>query len=370
MSILICLILLYGNIFENSEKTRQNRYFSYAIAACILALLSDAVSWIFDGHEDMKFVLYASTSISLIMTLVIDIIFVWYITEYASKKHSVSLVLPRIFTLFATVVILAIAASSGSGLLFTFEDGVYREGAYYTVYFLVNLICSFFCLCISLINMKSMSAHDNVALTLYIVIPWIAGGINLFYESFSYVYPAIALSLVVLYVMVQSERQGQLEEEGLISKYHARHDTLTGLANRLAYEEKLKELSGSNVSSCVIFSDVNGLKFANDNFGHEAGDSLLIRYAERLRSLFPIADIFRISGDEFVILMSNADEDTFRTCFEKLYEVMNADDPPMASIGFACGNSMDINELIKKAETEMYINKDVYHKNHPEMRRQ
>lgn len=90
MSILVCLILLFGNLFEQHAKTRCNRLFSMLISACILALLGDALSWIFEGREDMEILLYVTTAISIVMTFVLDIVFLWYITEYEIEKSELS----------------------------------------------------------------------------------------------------------------------------------------------------------------------------------------------------------------------------------------------------------------------------------------
>ena len=369
LSILICLVLLYGNLFEDHKKTRRNRLFSIVIVASLLALIADSISWIFDGCVRLESLLYASTTISLMMTFIINGIFLFYVTEYARESHPVSTLLPRIYMVFCFIAVVAIVAASGSGLLFTFKNGVYSEGPLYTTYLIVNLFCAVYCLVINLINTRYFRTHERIATMTYIIFPSAAGIINLFFESFSYAYPAIVLSMVTLYVMIQSERQEKLESEGLISQYHARHDALTGLYNRLAYEEKLQQIASSEGTSGAVFTDVNGLKYANDHFGHEAGDRLLVRYAELLCSLFRKEDVFRISGDEFAILLDNTDKSVLNTRINAFHEALNADEVPLASVGFAFGSSRDIGSLIKTAESEMYSDKQEFYKNHPEMGR-
>ena len=92
-------------------------------------------------------------------------------------------------------------------------------------------------------------------------------------------------------------RAGLFEEKAL----HATTDPLTKVGNRRAFEERLGELTGA---TAVIAIDVDHLKPINDEFGHEAGDMLLIEVARTLRAQLRAGDqLLRIGGDEFVSIM-------------------------------------------------------------------
>ena len=84
-------------------------------------------------------------------------------------------------------------------------------------------------------------------------------------------------------------------------------DKLTGCYNRRAYEEKLKEIaSESKMCSNLVYVavDINGLKKANDNLGHKAGDELIIGAANCLKNCFKdYGNVFRTGGDEFVAIL-------------------------------------------------------------------
>lgn len=94
---------------------------------------------------------------------------------------------------------------------------------------------------------------------------------------------------------------------------------LTGLLNRRAYDNACKMLIG-NCQVGVIFCDVNSLKYTNDIFGHEAGDKLIKSFASILKNSFRNDETFRISGDEFVILLSTIDKYLFPLCSFLLHE--------------------------------------------------
>ncbi|MDH3662912.1 MAG: diguanylate cyclase, partial [Alphaproteobacteria bacterium] len=93
----------------------------------------------------------------------------------------------------------------------------------------------------------------------------------------------------------------------LQTAYRAHHDSLTGLANRIAYEEQLKrahveaELTGRQLA--VMFLDLDRFKAVNDSFGHDCGDRLLIEVGRRLQRCLRKSDLVaRFGGDEFAIL--------------------------------------------------------------------
>jgi diguanylate cyclase (GGDEF)-like protein len=119
--------------------------------------------------------------------------------------------------------------------------------------------------------------------------------------------------------VLQSDRRRQLDETIALgaaltnTSDLARRDPLTGLANRLAWDEATGEVQTDDASIGVVLADVDGLKAANDTFGHEAGDRLLRAVGEIVvRSLTDISDAraFRIGGDEFAILVPGASQST------------------------------------------------------------
>ncbi len=91
--------------------------------------------------------------------------------------------------------------------------------------------------------------------------------------------------------------------------YRAFHDTLTGLANKELFLEELQRAVAATDRgrmAAVLFLDVDGLKLVNDRFGHLAGDQLLVKAAEVLRSIVRSSDtVARLGGDEFGVLVED-----------------------------------------------------------------
>ncbi len=113
-------------------------------------------------------------------------------------------------------------------------------------------------------------------------------------------------------------------------EYNSFHDTLTGMYNRSYFELQLQKLeAGKCFPVGIVIADIDGLKFANDTFGHSEGDALLLAAAEILKDITGDKGIVaRTGGDEFVILASQIDlkwmckiEEDLRLALEK-YNVM------------------------------------------------
>jgi len=99
-------------------------------------------------------------------------------------------------------------------------------------------------------------------------------------------------------------------------------DRLTGLRNRWAFGDRLKEVyercfrSGKTMS--VVMLDIDDFKLINDRHGHAVGDECLIGIAKVLRETVPSSDLFRYGGEEFVVIFENERRDKVHTATEKL----------------------------------------------------
>ena len=100
-------------------------------------------------------------------------------------------------------------------------------------------------------------------------------------------------------------------------------DNLTGLPNRVSFDEKMAELDKSEYDFCLCSLDLNGLKEVNDNSGHPAGDRLLRSFAHALAQTFEdVGTCARIGGDEFVVLIKDIDSTALDALLKKLDETL------------------------------------------------
>lgn len=87
-------------------------------------------------------------------------------------------------------------------------------------------------------------------------------------------------------------------------------DCLTGFYNRFYLQERSSELlKGKHVG--LVFLDINNLKITNDTLGHNAGDELILDFSNKLREFYQNAQIYRMGGDEFLVITVGMTEDEF-----------------------------------------------------------
>ena len=120
---------------------------------------------------------------------------------------------------------------------------------------------------------------------------------------------------ILLLAMLQRDRERHIDRAVLLSEAFtesadsARRDVLTGLRNRLAWEEAMVNHSERPVPVGIVLADVDGLKATNDARGHDAGDRLLVTIAKAILEATPVeggAIAARLGGDEFGILLPGA----------------------------------------------------------------
>ena len=149
--------------------------------------------------------------------------------------------------------------------------------------------------------------------------------------------------------------------------HEASHDPLTGLANRILLQERIGSALAEehNLTTALLLLDLDHFKEINDTLGHAAGDFLLQRVADRLRSLSRRGDLVaRLGGDEFAVLLTGlesaeaaapAAEGLLRLLSEPVeYEGLRLS--VEGSVGVACfpADAQDSEELLRRAEVAMY----------------
>jgi diguanylate cyclase (GGDEF)-like protein/PAS domain S-box-containing protein len=154
--------------------------------------------------------------------------------------------------------------------------------------------------------------------------------------------------------------------------HQAFHDSLTGLANRALFLDRLSHAlhraEREAVSVAVLFLDIDDFKTINDSIGHEAGDRVLIAVGERIQlAIRPGDSLARLGGDEFAVLLDFGDmpesaELVANRIAEQLGQVIQVGDESLvirASIGIALnvGDTLGPDELLRNADLAMYMAK-------------
>ncbi len=121
------------------------------------------------------------------------------------------------------------------------------------------------------------------------------------------------------------------------------HDTLTGSKNRHSYNRTLKQINNKAIESLgVVYVDITKLRAINDAKGVLYGDKIIIRLSGILKKLFG-EDVYRVGGDEFVVLKENVTENDFENSISMLKQTLSAESEFNASVGYTWNKNFNIN---------------------------
>lgn len=146
-------------------------------------------------------------------------------------------------------------------------------------------------------------------------------------------------------------------------EFLGKHDVLTKLYNRSFYQEELNRLQRKNLAPVtIVVADLNGLKVANDQWGHAEGDALLRRAGEVLaKAVDKPSYAARIGGDEFVLLLPGVDAHGGELVMEEVRRLADLNNQfyPGMLLSFAMGAATSnpgerLEEVVRRADAAMY----------------
>lgn len=141
-----------------------------------------------------------------------------------------------------------------------------------------------------------------------------------------------------------------------------RQDSLTGLLNRNAYDSDVEQLRSADIGAVVcVYADMIGLHEVNNHLGHKQGNRMLCEFADAARAFFGDDRLYRIGGDEFVIISSAHTEAQTRKRLNYMRERLHTQGCEI-SVGVASSESTsDLPKIIEQAENEMRREKKEYY---------
>lgn len=177
-------------------------------------------------------------------------------------------------------------------------------------------------------------------------------------------------------MLAESFRQTVEHLKGYIDYINglAYRDAMTGVKNKTAYQEAVKSLEErmriGRPEFAVAVLDINGLKAVNDSYGHDFGDMLIIDAGRLISRIFTHSPVFRVGGDEFVVLLEGHDYECYEELLEQLREEMEKSEEvkcegkPYKSLSIARGiavyqaqSDLSYMDVFKRADNAMYLNK-------------
>ncbi|CDO88991.1 diguanylate cyclase [Mycobacterium triplex] len=182
------------------------------------------------------------------------------------------------------------------------------------------------------------------------VAAFVVGGSKVLPGSLTTVVLAAAMWVVV--AEVPAWLIAQLEEQSALLRKIAHTDALTQLFDRSTLGP---QLSAHANGSAVVLIDLDNFKRYNDGHGHEAGDDVLVAFADAIRWSVRNKDVaFRIGGDEFLLLLVGADRPDAEQVLDRLRNRWAEIGEP---VGFSAGIASGEQDLMRLADEHMYANK-------------
>jgi diguanylate cyclase (GGDEF)-like protein/PAS domain S-box-containing protein len=171
-------------------------------------------------------------------------------------------------------------------------------------------------------------------------------------------------SVAGIIVNARDVTEGRQQHERL--RYDATHDTLTRLANRALFNERIRLVAAQaphpETEMAILAIDLDDFKPVNDLLGHHVGDALLVAVADRLRRcVLPTDTVARLGGDEFAILLPGTSQtgatSVANRILNSLIEPMVIEGQELAvraSVGIAVGTGTQVETLLRDADAAMY----------------
>lgn len=323
-------------------------------------------TWVLSGNKliqifyDGKFILSEINILSLYLLPIMLLIFIKEVLGY--KKTKLLNVNIGVLSLYAIF----------SMLLHCMDIIHFKE--HIKVFHLI-LILSIINLLVFLIKSRKVSLKRRRWVKVFFAFFLLAAitDISLYYRSVDFKYNSITMKIVLILTIVYSyksvlnyvELENQKKESNIYKRL-AFTDTLTGIPNRLAFDNKMEDINANlknNIETKIFVFDLNNLKKVNDTLGHTVGDRYIIDSSRLLKKIFnDYGVIYRVGGDEFVFISER--EIPVGKCIEELdrnctfvYEGIDSG----ISYGYemVTYNTDNVYEVYSMADKEMYNKKSV-----------
>lgn len=341
--------LIFTVFFISSNplfQKKQNYLFLLAIICNIFLLVVTSLDFVFSRSGADVYMLRRITSfLNFGLGPIIPLLLWWIFSE--KKLKSIAFI-PLLFNLFVSFI-----SMSHKIVFFISNANTYGRGPFF---FLSVLTSIFYLMMMIRQPVKRMySKHaERIFLMFVIVFMVVSVGAEVILGCQFINYNTSGISLILYYLLLTLQAN-------IV-------DPLTGAYNRFLYEHETQKIQSK--SSCIVtMLDINNFKQINDQFGHSNGDQCLTHFATTLMANVPSSKVYRIGGDEFVIISKKCTLDFVQQKMKEIRTTLNEVELDFAYGSCAYEPSLNITEVLETADQLMYIDKKnakklVYSGNH------
>lgn len=351
--VLFCIsIVVLTNAIQNRKTHRKTSIYFILIIALALSL---AVQNTLELHARNVLSIPYATIVAAFGYICRPVVVYLFILMSIDKK-SWKWILIRAIPLMINAIIICLAfIPTAKELVYWYvvEDGSMHWMGGYLRYssHIISLLYLIWLVYASIAKLKSKHLNHAIAIITCASFVVLAVVIESFFNNGGDIYllnATIGVSAMTYYLFLYKE--------------NTQLDPLTGLFNRDTYYRDLPRMDKTITG--VIQFDLNGLKYLNDTYGHLEGDNALSTVATIIlkcsnRSMY----VYRLGGDEFIVIVINSSKETILKVVEDIKQKLD-ETTYHCSIGYAFREkkSDGLEEVIKQAEKEMYIDKDNFYR--------
>lgn len=359
LSFIFMSVILIGSLI-NSKRGRKGstKLFIWMLVVFLFAIPVDALSYMAESFTTNDKLLVLVNMLSYLFIVIILGMYSLYMVSVIREKaySSYKVLLPILVITIVQIVFIIVGTLNGK--LFTIVSHRFHAESWHMMAYILTLINILYLSFVLFRYRKKLESRFLMGLSTYLVFPIVLSIGVLFFHLPDFTYAAGAASLLIIYVTIQSQTLAEARVREQILDEVSNTDALTGLKNRRAYD-KVLEKDDMNKAKGVVFFDLNGLKSTNDNYGHAAGDNLIIDFAKLISKSFSDGELFRISGDEFVVLLYLGNEEMEKRMMQ--FRDVILEHGRIASFGYVHREKGNILEMVNEAEKEMYHDKKKYY---------
>ena len=364
LSMIILAIDVGKNTILNKEDIKWFRitFILAAIGACCeyLGVLSDKTN--FFPPKLHWFITFIEFCISPYLGICL--------ARSSGMKHTI-----RLMLIIMTLNVVVEFVSLFTGIVFYIDsDGVFHRGSAYWSYLLFCAIDFGYVLFVFILNGIRSKLRYLINILLITTIMIVGQAANTIDGNINSGYCSICVTACLLYICIQNILRHVMIETINMEKDISHHDALTKVMSRISFNDRIKEFDrlieekNNDLAFAICECDLNNLKFINDSFGHEPGDKYIIACCKSICDFFKHSPVFRIGGDEFVILIQNEDYENLERIKKAVDEFtvseMKKDGSLIDKKSFAAGfaifdrsSDKTFADVMNRADANMYENK-------------
>ena len=362
----LSLIVLSILVIENNRiRKARKRVLLITYAVVALAATMEWLGLIFTGNTNIpKALIKVVKFMDYILTPVAGGIIV------LQFKKTTKVIERSIFGVLIVNFIFQFISLFTNWMIYVDDNHVYHHGPLYIVYIVMYFLVIL--LTIGEFALFGRQFRKKNRLSLYSILAFVIIAVSL-QMAFDIRISYLALTIALAFIFIHHSEFSQLSADDKIEeqKILITIDPLTGIANRYSYEQDLNTIDFND--DFVVFSvDINGLKRANDNYGHKAGDELICGAADTITEvLTAYGKCYRTGGDEFIAL-AHVGEDKIEDILHELNkkaEKWSGKEIKELSLSAGAASKKEfpnysIDELVSEADQRMYKIKSEYYMSH------